>query len=246
MKPVKQNTSSFKKVLLILPALLLVLTCKVQTNYNAIELNQNYQFASQVNGKFFCRGIFVFDKIDEKGVWHGIQKNETTQKETIVTAQVLNDTLEVYTAAPWNETWKVTSIKNEIASGTVTASYSLAQNSTITFEARKEGIPLDKSYQFTSYINEEVFCNGTFYFYDKDENGLWHGSQQNETQKTIVLVTAKLVNDNLEIYTAEPWKETWTVTSAENGTSKGSVSANYSLAQNNTITFELSEIERSN
>lgn len=209
---------------------------------DGIQLNKNYQFVSMVNTKIFCRGTLVFDKIDENGLWHGIQKNATQQSEVLVTAKLVNDSLEIHTAEPWEEIWKVNSINNGIYTGTVSADYSLAQNSVITFEIREEGISLDKTYQFTSYLNEELFCRGTFHFYDKDKDGIWHGIQKNETQQSEILVTAKKLNDSLEIYTSGLWNEIWKVTSIENGISSGSISANYSLAQDNKITFELSEI----
>lgn len=250
MTSFKLNMRPLKKVLLVLPALFLVFSCIGQKtskeSQTLIQLDKNFQFVSQVDGKFFCRGTIVFSSIDENGLWQGHQNNATQQNEIQVTAKMVNDSLEIYTAEPWKETWKVTSVKNGICRGTVSADYRLAQNSVITFELREEGIPLDKTYQFTSHINGEVFCNGTFHFYDKDENGLWHGSQKNETRKTEIVVTAKMVNDSLEIYTSEQWNETWKVTSMENGISTGSVSANYSLAQNNNITFELCEIVNEN
>jgi len=250
MTNLKLNMLPLKKGLLVLSALFLVFSCIGQKTskerQTLIQLNKNYQFVTQVNGKFFCRGTFVFGRIDENGLWHGHQNNATQQNEILVTATMVNDSLEIYTAEPWKETWKVNSVQNGICTGTVSADYRLAQNRVITFELRAEGIPLDKTYQFTSHVNGKDFCKGMFHFYEKDENGIWHGSQKNETQKAEILVTAKMVNDSLEIYTSGRWNETWKVTSMENGTSSGSVSANYSLAQNNNITFELSEIVNKN
>ncbi len=211
-------------------------------NDTLIQLNKNYQFVSLVNGEFFCRGTFTFEKIDENGIWLGIQKNTTMQKNTLVTAKMVNNSLEIYTAEPWKETWKVNSKENGVYSGTVSASYKFAQNNVITFKLLDEGISLNKRYSFTSYVNKKVFCNGTFHFYNKDKNGVWYGIQKNTTMQKATLVTAKIVKDGLEIYTPEPWNEKWKVTSEDNGTSKGFVNGTYSLAQNNDITFELKEI----
>ncbi|WP_340111630.1 gliding motility-associated C-terminal domain-containing protein [Maribellus mangrovi] len=106
----------------------------IEQDQNPIQLNKHYQFVSKVNGTFFCRGTFVFESKDENGLWHGTQINATQHSEITVTAKVVNNSLEIYTPSPWNETWKVTAMENGVSSGIVSGDYSLARNNTITFE----------------------------------------------------------------------------------------------------------------
>lgn len=199
------------------------------------QLNTVYQFVSHIDGNFFCRGTYTFDSIDDNGIWHGSQSNFTQHANLSVTAKVLNDTIEIYTGAPWNETWKITSIEKGIFMGEMTGDYLLAQHTNITFELKEHvniselmpdyepkstelvagNIPFLKDEKYYWELWDEKTqtssLSGWFMFksYNSDTNTL-SGDQYNYRTGSHTEFTATYVDNTITIKIDAPWNEVWT------------------------------------
>lgn len=219
-----------------------------------LQLNKSYQFIERTNGNFLCRGTFTFFVIDENGVWEGIQNNFTQYSKLVVTAKVTNDTIEIYTADPWNETWKVTSMEKGIFRGDLIGNYSFAKKTKMTFELRdnvsiSELMP-DYKPKSTEYVAESVpfLKNEKYYWelwdektqtsslagcyvfkkYDPNTKVL-SGVQYNYRMASHMPFTGTYADGVITINIGEPWNEVWTA-KLENNMYVGEQSYNHNAA----------------
>ncbi len=245
----KRQIPAWKFLVLIPMVLLLVFACASRSNENTtskeeekaavadytqvFQLNKEFSWVSYLDGNFFCKGSFTFDRIDEAGIWHGEQFNRTQFSTIKVTAKVSNNNLTIYTGKPWNETWKVTRCENGTFYGSLISSYAFALAGEGTFMMKEEfgfnemmpdneteksfiseKLPLElkKKYYWENFNQPKGdLCLTGWIILDNynAQTGEIEVQQYNYRTQTTTQCKGTLKGNELTFTIGEPWNEVW-------------------------------------